>query len=127
MDNYVYLIIGGVLLIAIILVLIFKKNFLSFSGPAKMILEAIKAVVNAYGKADPRVMTIIQATIDGTVKAEELWKSGSLDKENRNEYAKNYIHDVLDQAKVDYTGYSNIIDCVITLVCYLLPHSEEKA
>ena len=127
MDNYVYLIIGGVLLLGIILMLIFKKNFLTFSGPAKMILEAVKAIVNAYGKADPRVISIIQAAIDGTVKAEELWKQGSLEKEKRNEYAKKYIHEVLDQAKVDYAGYSNIIDCVITLVCYLLPHSEEKA
>lgn len=127
MENYWYLIIGGVLLIGIILALIFKKNLLSFTGPAKAILGAAKTVIAAYGKANPTIITIIQAAIDGTVAAENLWKDGTIDKEHRNEYAQHYIQDVLDSAKVEYKEYQDVINCVITLVCYILPHSEEKA
>lgn len=126
MEGYVYIIIGAVLLIGIVLTLIFKKNFLSFTGPAKAILEAAKVVVNAYGQLDSSVVEVIQATIDGTVKAEDLWKNGSLDKDKRNEYAQEYIKAILTNAKIDYSAYAGVIDCVITLICYLLPHSANS-
>lgn len=123
MEGYVYIIIGAVLLVGIVLTLIFKKNFLSFTGPAKAILEAAKVVVNAYGQLDSSVVEVIQAAIDGTVKAEDLWKNGSLDKDKRNEYAQEYIKAILTNAKIDYSAYTGVIDCVITLICYLLPHN----
>ena len=69
---------------------------------------------------------IVQAAIEGTVEAENLWKQGQLDKEKRNEYAQTYIETTLAKAGIDLNEQAHlIVNGVITLVCYLLPHNTQ--
>lgn len=65
----------------------------------------------------------MQAATEATEKAEDLWKSGSLPKEDRERLAAAMIKDTLQQAGVVVTEQvQQIIDGTIALVCLLLPH-----
>ena len=130
--SYVYLGIGGVLLIGIIVALFLNKDYLKYSGICKTVLNAVKLLL---GEADQigldknavEIATkIVQAAIEGTVEAENLWKQGQLDKEKRNEYAQTYIETTLAKAGIDLNEQAHlIVNGVITLVCYLLPHNTQ--
>ena len=128
--SYVYLGIGGVLLIGIIVALFLNKDYLKYSGICKTVLNAVKLLLGAAGQIglDKNAMEIatkiVQAAIEGTVEAENLWKQGQLDKEKRNEYAQTYIETTLAKAGIDLNEQAHlIVNGVITLVCYLLPHN----
>ena len=130
--SYVYLGIGGVLLIGIIVALFLNKDYLKYSGICKTVLNAVKLLLGAAGqigldKNTVEVATkIVQAAIEGTVEAENLWKQGQLDKEKRNEYAQTYIETTLAKAGIDLNEQAHlIVNGVITLVCYLLPHNTQ--
>ena len=130
--SYVYLGIGGVLLIGIIVALFLNKDYLKYSGICKTVLNAVKLLLGAAGqigldKNAVEVATkIVQAAIEGTVEAENLWKQGQLDKEKRNEYAQTYIETTLAKAGIDLNEQAHlIVNGVITLVCYLLPHNTQ--
>ena len=130
--SYVYLGIGGVLLIGIIVALFLNKDYLKYSGICKTVLNAVKLLLGAAGqigldKNAVEVATkIVQAAIEGTVEAENLWKQGQLDKEKRNEYAQTYIETTLVKAGIDLNEQAHlIVNGVITLVCYLLPHNTQ--
>ena len=130
--SYVYLGIGGMLLIGIIVALFLNKDYLKYSGICKTVLNAVKLLLGAAGqigldKNAVEVATkIVQAAIEGTVEAENLWKQGQLDKEKRNEYAQTYIETTLAKAGIDLNEQAHlIVNGVITLVCYLLPHNTQ--
>ena len=130
--SYVYLGIGGVLLIAIIVALFLNKDYLKYSGICKTVLNAVKLLLGAAGQigldknAVEIATKIVQAAIEGTVEAENLWKQGQLDKEKRNEYAQTYIETTLAKAGIDLNEQAHlIVNGVITLVCYLLPHNTQ--
>lgn len=130
--SYVYLGIGSVLLIGIIVALFLNKDYLKYSGICKTVLNAVKLLLGAAGqigldKNAVEVATkIVQAAIEGTVEAENLWKQGQLDKEKRNEYAQTYIETTLAKAGIDLNEQAHlIVNGVITLVCYLLPHNTQ--
>lgn len=130
--NYVYLGIGGVLLIGIIVALFLNKDYLKYSGICKTVLNAVKLLLGAAGQigldknAVEIATKIVQAAIEGTVEAENLWKQGQLDKEKRNEYAQTYIETTLAKAGIDLNEQAHlIVNGVITLVCYLLPHNTQ--
>lgn len=130
--SYVYLGIGGVLLIGIIVALFLNKDYLKYSGICKTVLNAIKLLLGAAGqigldKNAVKIATkIVQAAIEGTVEAENLWKQGQLDKEKRNEYAQTYIETTLAKAGISLNEQAHlIVNGVITLVCYLLPHNTQ--
>ena len=130
--SYVYLGIGGVLLIGIIVALFLNKDYLKYSGICKTVLNAVKLLLGAagqigLGKNAVEIATkIVQAAIEGTVEAENLWKQGQLDKEKRNEYAQTYIETTLAKAGIDLNEQAHlIVNGVITLVCYLLPHNTQ--
>lgn len=130
--SYVYLGIGGVLLIGIIVALFLNKDYLKYSGICKTVLNAVKLLLGAAGqigldKNAVEVATkIVQAAIEGTVEAENLWKQGQLDKEKRNEYAQTYIETTLAKAGIDLNEQAHlIVNGVITLICYLLPHNTQ--
>lgn len=130
--SYVYLGIGGVLLIGIIVALFLNKDYLKYSGICKTVLNAVKLLLGAAGQIglDKNVVEIatkiVQAAIEGTVEAENLWKQGQLDKEKRNEYAQTYIETTLAKAGIDLNEQAHlIVNGVITLVCYLLPHNTQ--
>lgn len=130
--SYVYLGIGGVLLIGIIVALFLNKDYLKYSGICKTVLNAVKLLLGAAGQigldknAVEIATKIVQAAIEGTVEAENLWKQGQLDKEKRNEYAQTYIETTLTKAGIDLNEQAHlIVNGVITLVCYLLPHNTQ--
>ena len=130
--SYVYLGIGGVLLIGIIVALFLNKDYLKYSGICKTVLNAVKLLLGAAGQigldknAVEIATKIVQAAIEGTVEAENLWKQGQLDKEKRNEYAQTYIETTLAKAGIDLNEHAHlIVNGVITLVCYLLPHNTQ--
>ena len=130
--SYVYLGIGGVLLIGIIVALFLNKDYLKYSGICKTVLNAVKLLLGAAGQlgldknAVEIATKIVQAAIEGTVEAENLWKQGQLDKEKRNEYAQTYIETMLAKAEIDLNEQAHlIVNGVITLVCYLLPHNTQ--
>ena len=130
--SYVYLGIGGVLLIGIIVALFLNKDYLKYSGICKTVLNAVKLLLGAAGQigldknAVEIATKIVQAAIAGTVEAENLWKQGQLDKEKRNEYAQTYIETTLAKAGIDLNEQAHlIVNGVITLVCYLLPHNTQ--
>ena len=130
--SYVYLGIGGVLLIGIIVALFLNKDYLKYSGICKTVLNAVKLLLGAAGQigldknAVEIATKIVQAAIEGTVEAENLWKQGQLDKEKRNEYAQTYIETTLVKAGIDLNEQAHlIVNGVITLVCYLLPHNTQ--
>lgn len=130
--SYVYLGIGGVLLIGIIVALFLNKDCLKYSGICKTVLNAVKLLLGAAGQigldknAVEIATKIVQAAIEGTVEAENLWKQGQLDKEKRNEYAQTYIETTLAKAGIDLNEQAHlIVNGVITLVCYLLPHNTQ--
>ena len=128
--SYVYLGIGGVLLIGIIVALFLNKDYLKYSGICKTVLNAVKLLLGAAGQigldknAVEIATKIVQAAIEGTVEAENLWKQGQLDK--RNEYAQTYIETTLAKAGINLNEQAHlIVNGVITLVCYLLPHNTQ--
>lgn len=130
--SYVYLGIGGVLLIGIIVALFLNKDYLKYSGICKTVLNAVKLLLGAAGQigldknAVEIATEIVQAAIEGTVEAENLWKQGQLDKEKRNEYAQTYIETTLAKAGINLNEQAHlIVNGVITLVCYLLPHNTQ--
>ena len=130
--SYVYLGIGGVLLIGIIVALFLNKDYLKYSGICKTVLNAVKLLLGAAGQigldknAVEIATKIVQAAIEGTVEAENLWKQGQLDKEKRNEYAQTYIESTLSKAGINLNEQAHlIVNGVITLVCYLLPHNTQ--
>ena len=130
--SYVYLGIGGVLLIGIIVALFLNKDYLKYSGICKTVLNAVNLLLGAAGQigldknAVEIATKIVQAAIEGTVEAENLWKQGQLDKEKRNEYAQTYIETTLAKAGIDLNEQAHmIVNGVITLVCYLLPHNTQ--
>lgn len=130
--SYVYLGIGGVLLIGIIVALFLNKDYLKYSGICKTVLNAVKLLLGAAGQigldknAVEIATKIVQAAIEGTVEAENLWKQGQLDKEKRNEYAQTYIETTLAKAGIVLNEQAHlIVNGVITLVCYLLPHNTQ--
>lgn len=130
--SYVYLGIGGVLLIGIIVALFLNKDYLKYSGICKTVLNAVKLLLGVAGQigldknAVEIATKIVQAAIEGTVEAENLWKQGQLDKEKRNEYAQTYIETTLAKAGIDLNEQAHlIVNGVITLVCYLLPHNTQ--
>ena len=126
--SYVYLGIGGVLLIGIIVALFLNKDYLKYSGICKTVLNAVKLLLGAAGQigldknAVEIATKIVQAAIEGPVEAEQ----GQLDKEKRNEYAQTYIETTLAKAGIDLNEQAHlIVNGVITLVCYLLPHNTQ--
>lgn len=130
--SYVYLGIGGVLLIGIIVALFLNKDYLKYSGICKTVLNAVELLLGAAGQigldknAVEIATKIVQAAIEGTVEAENLWKQGQLDKEKRNEYAQTYIETTLAKAGINLNEQAHlIVNGVITLVCYLLPHNTQ--
>lgn len=130
--SYVYLGIGGVLLIGIIVALFLNRDYLKYSGICKTVLNAVKLLLGAAGQigldknAVEIATKIVQAAIEGTVEAENLWKQGQLDKEKRNEYAQTYIETTLAKAGINLNEQAHlIVNGVITLVCYLLPHNTQ--
>lgn len=127
------LVFGGIFLIVIILLAIFKKDFLKCSTVLTPILKALLTVLKAVGNIFPdktvinTMVLVISTAITAAGHAEELWLNGIIDKKDRPGAAEEYIKKVLSSASIEVTSDINaIIQGAISLTCYLMPHYEEK-
>ena len=95
------------------------------------LIQAIEILTRAVNGVYPSAYvetasTVLQAAIEATHRAEELWKAGSLPKEDRNAFAKAQIQCALRDAGIDVTlQIMTVIDGCIALVCMLMPHEAD--
>ena len=123
----------AIVFIVYLIDLISGKKALLYMIAGKPILSALTQLAKAVGATTGSeyfntAYIVMQAATEATEKAENLWKSGSLPKEDRERLAAAMIKDTLQQAGVVVTEQvQQIIDGTIALVCLLLPHYTYKA
>ena len=124
---------GAILLIVIVILAIFKKDYLKYSKLWSPILKTILSVLKAVSNMLPNqailnsIILVVSTAINAAGHAETLWLDGIIDKANRAEAAQKYIESVLLEADIEMTdSIQAIIQGAISLTCYLMPHYEEK-
>lgn len=121
---------------AVIGILYVVQRFTGISFMEKIVqwnpvVVALGAMIKAVASALPsdelnQVITVLDAACNGAKTAEELWLLGKLPKDERNEYAKTIVADVLKEAGITVTGQIQmIIDGGIEIMCLLMPHGLE--
>lgn len=106
-------------------------NLLSYVIQARPVLIAITSVLDAVARILPSphlttVIEVLRAAALGAESAEQLWIMGDLEKEERNEYAKQLAEFMLISVGVEVNEQTKkIIAGVIEVVCILLPHGVE--
>lgn len=94
----------------------------------KPVLAAITALVKAVAGILPSpyfktIVDVLEAAGEGAETAEELWKLGGLQKDERNAKAKEIAAGILEKAGIEVTDQIRmIIDGAIEMVCILMPH-----
>lgn len=69
----------------------------------------------------------MKAAIEGAEIAEQAWKIGNLDKDERNTYAKKLIKETLSKAGIAITPQIEmIVSGIIEAVCMVLPHEKNN-
>lgn len=129
----ILLVVGALLLILMGLAYFSKKNYLKYSKLITPILTALNNVLIAVGNIFPAnnviktVSTVISAAIEAAGYAENLWLQGEIDKTMRPKYAADYVNVLLERAGIEVTdSIATIIDGVIALTCYLMPHYTQE-
>lgn len=93
------------------------------------VLEALKLLVKACAGVFPsayfdKAVVILEACIDSTVTAEDMWKSGEIEKEARAGYCELLIASALKHAGIEVTEQvQDVITGAVAIVCMLMPHS----
>lgn len=128
------LIVGALLLIGIVYAWRKNKDLFELNKFFSPILSSLYLTIKAVGKVLPShniltlITTVLEAAIQATRLAEQMWLDGNIDKEQRNIYAKNYISEILEQAGIAVTEeVEDIIDGAIALTCALLPHEVNES
>lgn len=131
-ESIVFIVLGTLLLGGIVVCAYFGKDYLRYHKVFAPVLEILCSCIKGISGMMPNnaslmiLSTVLNAAIEATEMAERLWLDGMLDKEQRNVYAKNYIADILEKAKIKPNeNINNIVDGVIAFVCYLLPHGQQ--
>lgn len=130
-SQIILLSILGLGLIGFILMMIFKKNFVSYLSASIPILKAIYNVLTVTYQLFPnetwkKIVSIGQSTIEGVQYAEQLWKDDKLDKDGRAEAANTYIKLMLNTAGIEVTStIQTLIDGIIKVICAIMPHADE--
>lgn len=131
LESIIYIIIGTVLLSGILVCTYFGKDYLRYHKVFAPILEILCNCVKGISGLMPNntslliLSVVLNAAIEATEMAETLWLEGTIDKKQRNIYAKNYIAGILEKAKIPVDNNINmIVDGTIAFVCYLLPHGQ---
>lgn len=129
----------GIALLAVLAVLLVVflydkvtgQNTMVYLVAGKPILTALTLLAKAVGGAtgntwfDVAYITM-NAAIDATERAEQLWKNGELPKDQREDYATLMIAAALKDAGIVVTDdLQNVIDGTVSLVCMLLPHETK--
>lgn len=97
----------------------------------KPVITALAAAVDAVYKLWPNdtlkiAHTVLKAGAQGAGFAEDAWLMGQIEKEERNEYAKQLARKMVEQAGFEVTEQiEKIIDGIIEATCLLLPHGVE--
>ena len=127
------LVVGAILLGLIVYCFIKNKNYLSYSNVFTPVLKALYELLVTIGNSSPKneqlkvFTTVVKAAIDAAGVAENMWFQGELDKENRHEYAKEFITVLLYSAGIEITeSIEVIIEGTIAATCFLLPHYSAK-
>lgn len=133
-ESIVYIVLGALLLSGIIACSYFGKDYLRyhkvFSPVLKILCSCIKGISGMMPDNASLIVlsTVLNAAVEATEMAETLWLDGTIDKEQRNTYAKNYIAGILEKAKITVDDNINaVVDGTVAFVCYLLPHGQKPA
>lgn len=131
LESIIYIIIGTVLLGGVLVCTYFGKDYLRYHKVFSPVLEILCNCVKGISGMMPNnaslliLSTVLNAAVEATEMAETLWLEGTIDKEQRNAYAKNYIAGILEKAKIPIDNNINmIVDGMVAFVCYLLPHGQ---
>ena len=95
------------------------------------IAEAVRLLAVAIDGVYPSeyfdwATSVMDAAVNATKKAEDLWKSGEIPKEERGEYCKSVLMQTLEEAGVDTNQQTEeIAQGAIALTCMLLPHGTD--
>ena len=131
-SSIVFIVLGTLLLGGLVACAYFGKDYLRYHKIFSPVLEILCNCIKGISGMMPdnatllALSTVLNAAVEATEMAEKLWLDGSLDKEQRNFYAKNYIAGILEKASIEpNSNINSIVDGVIAFVCYLLPHGQE--
>ena len=130
-ESIVFIVLGTLLLGGVVTCTYFGKDYLRYHKVFGPVLEILCSYIKGISGMMPNnaslmiLSTVLNAAVEATEMAETLWLEGTIDKEQRNAYAKNYIAGILEKAKIPVDNNINsIVDGVIAFVCYLLPHGN---
>ena len=130
-SSIVFIVLGTLLFGGLVVCAYFGKDYLRYHKAFAPVLEILCSCIKGISGMMPdnaTLMTlsiVLNAAVEATEMAETLWLGGTIDKEQRNAYAKNYIASILEKAKIPADNNINsIVDGVIAFVCYLLPHGN---
>lgn len=133
-ESIVFIVLGTLLLGGVVACVYFGKDYLHYHKVFAPVLEVLCSCIKGISGMMPNnaslmiLSTVLNAAVEATEMAETLWLEGTIDKEQRNAYAKNYIAGILEKAKIPVDNNINsIVDGVIAFVCYLLPHGNAPA
>lgn len=133
-ESIVFIILGTLLLGGVVVCAYFGKDYLRYHKVFAPVLEILCSCIKGISGMMPNnaslmiLSTVLNAAVEATEMAETLWLEGTIDKEQRNAYAKNYIAGILEKAKIPVDNNINsIVDGTIAFVCYLLPHGNTPA
>lgn len=105
------------------------KNIALIRPVINAVAAAAKAVYNVLpGKEKVKELdTVVDVAVKAAEMAEKAWKMGSLEKEERNAYAKKLVAEALAEAGIEITDQVKmIIDGAIEATCMILPHVSHK-
>ena len=125
--------IGIVCLLFFVMPLIYKRfsniDFTGLFNSANNILKALDTIVDNIS-IPTNTKTTLDMIIDYSTQAvqyaEQLYKSGQLDKDARKEEAVKYIEDILKLSNIEITDdIEKLINATIESSVLLLPKTEE--
>lgn len=74
------------------------------------------------------IYIVMNAAIEGAEIAEQAWKMGNLEKDERNAYAKKLVRETLSKAGIEITSQiEQIVSGLIEAVCIVLPHEKKNS
>lgn len=103
-------------------------DLLHYFALTKPVITALASAVDAVYKLWPNdtlkiAHTVLKAGSQGAQFAEEAWQIGQIDKEQRNDYAKDLARKMIVEAGFELTDQiEKIVDGIIEVTCMLLPH-----
>lgn len=128
----IILVIGVLLFAGIIACVYFGRDYLRYHKVFAPVVQILCTTIKGISGMLPNNATlltlsiVLNAAVEATTLAEKLWLDCTIDKEQRNHYAKNYIASLLEKANIESNdNIEAVINGAIAFVCYLLPHGQQ--